>query len=62
MQYNKFTSYVHWDNSNELWNRLRLLVAEKQAGNNAHSNEIQSIIEELGECGLIINKKSTYDD
>ena len=61
MRYNKFTNYVHWDDPNELCERLQLLIAEKQAGNNAHSNEIHSIIEELEECGLIINKISTSD-
>ena len=61
MQYNKFTSYVRWDEPNALYNILRLLVAAKQACNNVHSNKIQYIIEELKECGLIINKKCTYD-
>jgi hypothetical protein len=47
--------YVHWDDPNELVDRLRLLDASRQAGNNAHDNEITSIIEELREAGLIIN-------
>jgi hypothetical protein len=47
--------YVHWDDPNELVDRLRLLHASRQAGNNAHDNEILSIIEELSEAGLIIN-------
>ena len=47
--------YVHWDDPNELVDRLRLLDASRQAGNNAHDNEILSIIEELREAGLIIN-------
>ena len=47
--------YVHWDDPNELVDRLRLLLASRQAGNNAHENEILSIIEELREAGLIIN-------
>ena len=47
--------YVHWNDPNELVDRLRLLDASRQAGHNAHDNEILSIIEELREAGLIIN-------
>jgi len=47
--------YVHWDNLNELVDRLRLLEASRQVGHNAHDSEILSIIEELREVGLIIN-------
>jgi hypothetical protein len=47
--------YVHWNDPNELVDRLRLLDASRQAGNNAHDSEILSIIEELREEGLIIN-------
>ncbi|KMQ83996.1 hypothetical protein RF55_18624, partial [Lasius niger] len=47
--------YVHWDDPNELVNRLRLLNALRQAGHNAHDNKILSIIEELREVGIIIN-------
>ncbi|KYN27441.1 hypothetical protein ALC57_03150, partial [Trachymyrmex cornetzi] len=47
--------YVHWDDPNELVDRLRLLDASHRAGNNAHDNEMLSIIEELCEAGLIIN-------
>ncbi|KYM95853.1 hypothetical protein ALC62_13504 [Cyphomyrmex costatus] len=46
--------YVHWDNPNELVDRLQLLEASRQAGHNAHDNEIL-FIEELREAGLIIN-------
>ncbi|KAL6417605.1 hypothetical protein ACFW04_012621 [Cataglyphis niger] len=46
--------YVHWDDPNELVDRLRLLDASRRAGNNAHDNEIQSIIEELREAGAIL--------
>ena len=46
--------YVHWNDPNELVDRLRLLEASRQAGNNAHDNEIMSIIEELYEAGIII--------
>ena len=44
--------YVHWDGPNELVDCLRLL-AERQAGNQSHDNEIQSIIEELREAEII---------
>ncbi|XP_011052512.1 PREDICTED: uncharacterized protein LOC105144948 [Acromyrmex echinatior] len=47
--------YKHWDDHNELVDRLRLLDASHRAGNNAHDNEMLSIIEELREAGLIIN-------
>jgi len=47
--------YVHWDDSNELVDRLRLLEASRQASHNAHDNEMLSIIEELREAGIIIN-------
>ena len=47
--------YVHWDDPNGLVDRLRLLDASHRAGNNAHDNEILSIIEELREASLIIN-------
>jgi len=46
--------YVHWDDSNELMDHLRLLDASHRVGNNAH-DEMLSIIEELREAGLIIN-------
>lgn len=45
--------YVHWDDPNELVDRLKLLVASKNAGNNAHENEIISIIEELKEANIV---------
>ncbi|EZA62135.1 hypothetical protein X777_03742 [Ooceraea biroi] len=47
--------YVHWDDPNELVDRLRLLDASRQAGNNSHDNEMLSIIEELREAGIVIN-------
>lgn len=52
---NNKIDYVHWDDPNELVDRFRLLEASRQAGHNAHDNEIMSIIEELREAGLIIN-------
>lgn len=45
--------YVWFNNPNELVDRLRLLLASQMAGNNAHHNEIVSIIEELREAKII---------
>lgn len=45
--------YVHWNDPNELVDRLRLLIASQTAGNTSHSNEIISIIEELREARII---------
>lgn len=54
MTYNtKPIEYIHWDDPNELVDRLRLLIASEQAGNNAHTNEIVSIIQELREANII---------
>lgn len=51
---NKKKDYVYYDDCNELVERLKLLVASKAAGNNAHDNEINSIIEELKESKIIL--------
>ena len=32
--------YVHWDDPNELLDRLRLLMASQRVGNSGHTNEI----------------------
>jgi hypothetical protein len=45
--------YEYWDDPNELVDRLRILVAAQQAGNNSGNNEILSIIEELREAHII---------
>ena len=45
--------YVYYDSYDELIDRLRLLVADKEAGNTSHDNEILSIIEELEEGKII---------
>lgn len=45
--------YVHWDDPNELVDRLRLLLASQSAGHTGHINEINSIIEELKEAYII---------
>lgn len=46
--------YLYWDDPNELVDRLRILIASQQAGNNSHNNEIISIIEELREAEIIV--------
>ena len=56
MQYEKGKSnvqYVYFDDPNELCVRLKKLIASSQAGNNSHTNEIISILEELAELGII---------
>ena len=45
---------VYWDDPNKLVDRLRLLMAEKQAANEAQTNEIFSIVSELREAGYIL--------
>lgn len=50
---NNKIDYVHWNDPNELVDRLRLLVASQQAGHTGHVNEINSIIEELKEAKII---------
>lgn len=52
-KYRKNTDFIYWDDPNELIERLKLLVASRDAGNNSHDNEIISIIEELKEAGII---------
>lgn len=46
-------NYIYWDDPNELVDRLKLLIASQHAGNNNHTNEINSIIEELREANII---------
>lgn len=45
--------YVYWDDPNELVERLKLLIASRDAGNNGLNNEIISIVEELRESGIV---------
>lgn len=52
-KYRTFTDLVYWDDPNELIERLKLLVASKDAGNSNHDNEIIAIIEELKEADII---------
>jgi len=46
--------YMHWDDTNVLVDRMRLLEASPSF-HNAHNNEMLSIIEKLREAGIIIN-------
>lgn len=43
----------YWDDPNEICDRLRLLTASAESGNNSHINEIINIIEELREAKYI---------
>jgi len=45
--------YIPWNDPNELVDRLKLLISSQQAGNLSHNNEINAIIKELLEEGLI---------
>ena len=58
MKYMEDTTYEFWNDPNELVERLRLLISERNAGNNNHQNEIYSILEELSESGFIINRNA----
>lgn len=51
--YNPNIVYEYYDDPNELCDRLKLLVASKGAGNTNHSQEINSIVEELRERGIV---------
>lgn len=52
-KYTSRSDFVYWDDPNELIERLKLLIASRDAGNNNHDNEIISIIEELKEASII---------
>lgn len=52
-KYKSNIDLVYWDDPNELVDRLKLLIASKNAGNTNHDNEIISIVEELKEAGII---------
>lgn len=51
--YKPNVSYEYWDDPNELCERLQMLVSSQNAGNTNHSQEIDSIVEELSERGII---------
>jgi hypothetical protein len=50
--------YKHYDDVNELVDRLRLLYASTVAGNDAHRNEIVEILSELEERGIITRRQN----
>lgn len=52
-KWRKNVDFVYWDDPNELVERLKLLIASRDAGNTGLDNEIISIIEELRESKLI---------
>lgn len=52
-KFNENIDYVYWENPNELVDRLKLLIASRDAGNMGLDNEIISIIEELRENNII---------
>lgn len=49
----KDVDFIYWDNPNELVDRLKLLIASRDAGNTGVDNEIISIIKELRESNII---------
>lgn len=51
---NKKSQYIYFNDYNEIIERLKLLIASKNAGNNSMDNEINSIIEELKEAKIIV--------
>lgn len=52
-KFKKDVDFVYWDDPNELVERLKLLLASRDAGNTGVGNEIISIIEELRESGVL---------
>lgn len=51
--YAEHIAYEYYDDPNELCDRLRLLISSKTSGNSNHDQEINSILEELRESGII---------
>lgn len=51
---NSQPQYIYYDDPNELVDRLRTLLASQQAGNTAHADEINSIMEELNELKPVL--------
>jgi hypothetical protein len=49
----KTRDIIHWDDPNELIDRLRHIAMSTESGNRVHGNEVLSIIEELREAGFI---------
>lgn len=52
--YNEAIAYEFYDDPNELCDRLRLLIAPRAAGNSNHGQEINSIVSELRELGIVL--------
>lgn len=52
-KYKSNTDLIYWDDPNELVERLKILIASRNAGNGNHDNEILAIVEELKEAGII---------
>lgn len=52
--YNQNIVYEYYDDPNDLCNRLRLLMSSQGAGNTNHNQEINSILGELYERGIIL--------
>ena len=50
---NNKINYIYFNDINEIVDRLRLLIASQTAGNNNHTNKINSILEELRENNVI---------
>lgn len=46
--------YVHWDDPNELVERLKLLKASQRSAHTGYTNEILSIIDELRKACFIV--------
>ncbi|CAG9818881.1 unnamed protein product [Phaedon cochleariae] len=54
LTYNEnLVEYIYWDDPNELVDRLKLLIASKEAGNTSLDNEIVAIVNELREANLL---------
>lgn len=54
----KDTDLVYWNDPNELVERLKILCASRAAGNTGLDNEVNAILEEMKEAGII--KKMKY--
>lgn len=45
---------MHWDDPNDLVERLRILMTSQHSEHTGHTKEIGSIVEELRESGVIV--------
>lgn len=50
---NKKFKYIYFDDPNELVERLKVLLASRDVGNNSHNNEINSLLTQLRQLDLI---------